>query len=191
MSNKKKIFAVCGSTKKASLNLSLIHAIAALTNADFELTICNELAQIPHFNPDLDTDTPPEEVQSFRHKLRAADGVLICTPEYAMGVPGTLKNALDWTVSSCEFSQKPVALITASSLGEKAHASLLETLRIIESNVTDETQMIIPFVKTKVASDNTIKDADTQKEIMKVMDSFKLLIEEHQIANENQPLLNL
>src|SRR5688572_1709078 len=112
----KSILAICGSTRKVSSNLQLIHAIREMAKGRFDTLVFEGLDRIPHFNPDLDTDSPPLEVKRFRESLRAAEGVLVCTPEYAMGVPGTLKNAIDWTVSSCEFSRKPVALITASSL---------------------------------------------------------------------------
>src|SRR6185437_12057031 len=138
MTNKKRVIAISGSTRKESTNLSYIHAIAELASTAFEILIFNGLSDIPHFNPDLDNENPPKPVADFRRQLSEADGILICTPEYAMGVPGTLKNAIDWTVSSCEFSHKPVALITASSVGEKGHLSLLETLRIIESDIPDE-----------------------------------------------------
>jgi NAD(P)H-dependent FMN reductase len=173
----KKIVAICGSTKEKSLNLSLIHAIADLTIADFSLTVFRDLAGIPHFNPDLDNDTPPQQVVNFRKQLRDADGILICTPEYAMGVPGSLKNAIDWTVSSCEFSHKPVALITASTQGYKGHQALLETLKIIESNISEDTQLLISFVKSKVSTDNTIKDPETLSGILKLLDAFKGLLQ--------------
>lgn len=172
MTSKKKIAAICGSTKKSSTNLRLIKAISGLTADDFEFDIINNIDQLPHFNPDLDQDTPPEQVTAFRKKLKEADAVLICTPEYAMGVPGTLKNAIDWTVSSCEFSHKPTALITASSQGFKGHASLLETLRIIESDVREETQLIISYVKTKVNPDGSIKDSATKEQVLSVMQSL-------------------
>jgi NAD(P)H-dependent FMN reductase len=83
-----------------------------------------------------------------------------------------LKNAIDWTVSSCEFSHKPVALITASSVGEKAHASLLETLRIIESKIPDGSQLLISFVKTKVNKEGRISDADTLAHVKKLVASL-------------------
>src|SRR5476649_843205 len=150
---KKKVLAICGSTRESSTNLSLIKAIAILYKDTLEISIYKGLSAIPHFNPDIDNDNPPAEVAAFRGELKAADGILICTPEYAMGVPGTLKNAIDWTVSSCEFSHKPAALITASSQGKKGHASLLETLKIIEATITDETQLVISFAKTKVKGD--------------------------------------
>lgn len=83
------------------------------------------------------------------------------------------KNAIDWTVSSCEFSQKPTALITASSQGEKAHHSLLETLRIIESNITEDTQLLISYIKTKVNQDNKITDEATLSSVLQVLEVFK------------------
>ena len=181
---KKKILAICGSTRKTSSNLNLINSIIDLTLHRFEVSIFEGLDCIPHFNPDLDNDTPPEMVKDFRKQLKEADGILICTPEYAMGVPGTLKNAIDWTVSSCEFSHKPVALITASSLGENAHESLLKTLKIIESNITDQTQLVISYVKTKVSKDNTIIDSNTLAQVNSVMNSFEQLITEaHSVIN--------
>jgi len=178
---KKKILAICGSTRRTSSNLNLINAIKDLAQANFVLTIFEGLTEIPHFNPDLDNETPPETVKSFRKQLREADGILISTPEYAMGVPGTLKNAIDWTVSSCEFSHKPVTLITASSLGENAHESLLKTLRIIESNITDETQLVISYVKTKVSRDNKITDNPTLEQVNSVLNSFDELISKSKV----------
>ena len=74
-----------------------------------------ELADVPPFNPDLDTDTAPVEVVRFRAALEACDAILICSPEYAHGVSGVLKNALDWVVGSGELMDKPIALINASS----------------------------------------------------------------------------
>ncbi len=177
MTKKQKILAICGSTNEHSINKSLIHAIADLTADYFDLTIFEGIAQIPHFIPALDNDTPPPTVVAFRALLQAADGILICTPEYAMGVPGTLKNAIDWIVSSCGFCYKPVALITASTHGLKGHQSLVETLRVIESDITDNTQLVISYVKSKVSKDSKITDAETQEKVMLVMLALKYLIE--------------
>jgi NAD(P)H-dependent FMN reductase len=88
-----------------------------------------------------------------------------------MGVPGTLKNALDWTVSSMEFSQKPVALITASSDGKRGHCSLLETLRIIESDIPDSSQLLISFIKTRIRDDKII-DAGTLGQVKDLIESL-------------------
>lgn len=97
-----------------------------------------------------------------------------------MGVPGTLKNAIDWIVSSCGFCYKPVALITASTHGLKGHQALLETLRIIESDITEEMQLVISFVKAKVSKDGRITDQETQEKVLAVVLALKDLIKSKQ-----------
>lgn len=176
MDEKKKIIAVSGSTRKNSTNLYLINAIINLTAGIFNIEIFKGLSELPHFNPDTDIDNPPKQVIEFRNQLREADGILICTPEYAMGVPGTLKNAIDWTVSSSEFYHKPTALITASSLGEKGHASLLDTLKMIEANITDKTQLLISYAKTKITDDSKIVDNKTLMEVTLLLNSFDFIL---------------
>ncbi len=165
------VVAICGSTRTSSSNLNLIKAISELFRDTLSIRLLGDLSSIPHFNPDLDAAQPPQVVIDFRNQLKLADGILICTPEYAMGVPGTLKNAIDWTVSSMEFSKKPTVLITASSLGEKGHASLLETLRVIEADISDDIQLLIPHIKTKMKGE-TITDTSTQEKVNSVMQAL-------------------
>jgi NAD(P)H-dependent FMN reductase len=171
MSNRIKVLAVSGSTRQQSTNLNLIRAIDNLFTEKLQIELFEGIGAIPHFNPDLDTDSPPQEVVHWRNKVRAAQGVLICTPEYAMGVPGSLKNAIDWTVSSMEFSHRPVALITASLNGEKGHASLMETLKIIESTMAPGCDLVIPFAKTKVKG-SEITDKETLSQVSILMNNF-------------------
>ena len=172
MTSRKKILASSGSLRQNSTNLNLIKAIIELYSEKLDIKIFEGLSDIPHFNPDLDNDSPPNKIIDFRRQLNEVDGVLICTPEYAMGVPGTLKNAIDWTVSSCEFSHKPVALITASSDGQKGHRSLLETLKVIECDIPDDSQLLISFVKTKVSNEEKITDRPTLEQVKKLMSSL-------------------
>jgi NAD(P)H-dependent FMN reductase len=182
MYTKKKILAICGSTKHSSSNLRLIHAMAALVSDRMEFTVFNRIDTIPHFNPDLDTEEVPVNVIEFRTLLRNADGILICTPEYAMGVPGSLKNAMDWTVSSMEFSGKPVALITAATSGEKAHQSMMATLNVIEAEITDATQLLIPFINTRINQAAEIADPGTLKAVLKLLEAFEALVNNHLLA---------
>jgi len=184
MTDKLKILAISGSTRKSSSNLNLIKAIADLSLGSFVISIFKGLTELPHFNPDLDNENVPHQVTNFRRQIREADAVLFCSPEYAIGVPGTLKNAIDWTISSMDFSQKPVALITASLSGEKAHNSLLGTLLIIEAKMTIDTQLLISSVKKKVGSDCKILDAETLDAINKLMQSLIEIIK-----NEKEELL--
>lgn len=180
MGGKIKLLAICGSTRQASSNLTLIRVIADLANELFELTLFDDLTALPHFNPDLDAAHTPDTVNQFKHSLSAADAVLICTPEYAAGVPGILKNALDWTVSSMEFSGKPVALITASLSGKKAHESLLGTLLIIEAKMTAATHLLISFIKSKVHEDGTITNEGTLNDLRELMNSLAELVQNKQ-----------
>lgn len=174
MTHKIKVLAICGSTRQYSSNHNIIKAFTALSNDIFDVQLYDGLTQLPHFNPDEDLapDSAPGPVQDFRRQLEGADAVLISTPEYAIGVPGTLKNAIDWTVSSMHFSKKPVALITAGTSGHKAHQSLLGTLLIIESRISEATQVVVSSVRTKVNDQGVITDEVTLTDIRKLIQSL-------------------
>lgn len=172
MASAQKILAICGSTRAQSSNLYLINAIRLLLPPGFDLSLYDGLATLPQFNPDIDApQAAPAVVASFRQLVVKSDGVLICTPEYAHGIPGSLKNAIDWTVSQAIFSGKPTALITASTDGRTAHTSLLEVLQVLEAHKVDQLQLLISFVKTKV-NEQGITDPNTKKEIEELIDTF-------------------
>ncbi len=173
---KKKIFAICGSTRANSANLQLLKAIAALSANEFEIEIYDQLAVLPHFNPDIDNETPPEEVTTLREKIKACDGVLICTPEYVFSLPGSLKNAIEWMVSTTLFSHKPTAIITASGLGERAHESLQLIMKTIEAKMTAQTQLHISGVRSKVNANGEIIDESTLNKINELIASFSGLL---------------
>lgn len=132
--------------------------------------ICIELysgvGTLPHFNDPQDI---PESVVDFRIKIRNAHAVLIVTPEYAFGVPGSLKNALDWTVSSGEFIDKPVGLVTASSQGEHGHAALLLILKAISARVVPQATRLIPFVRSRLDAQGNIKDSTLSNDLMQAL----------------------
>jgi len=140
-----RILAISGSLRASSTNTALVRAIAALALENMEITIYDGLADLPHFSPDLDTDDPPASVRTLRTLLQAVDGVLICTPEYAFGVPGVLKNALDWLVSGVEIYGKPVALLNPSPQSLFAHPQLIETLRVMNAMVIEEACLTLPI----------------------------------------------
>ncbi len=133
------------------------------------IEVYSGVGTLPHFN---DSQDIPEAVLRFRDKVENADAVLICTPEYAFGVPGSLKNALDWTVSSGEFIEKPVGLITASSQGEKGHAALLLTLTAISSKIIGEACVLISFVRSKLDAAGNLKDASVSNDLKKALSAL-------------------
>jgi len=168
----KNILAISGSLRQGSSNHAILQYLGSQVPADVEYTIYNDLAQIPAFDPGLDTDNPPISVAVLRKLLTDADGLIICTPEYAFGVPGSLKNMLDWLVSSSTLVDKPVALITASLGGEYAHASLLLTLGALSANVIADATLLIQFIRSKMDSDRKVKDAGTVKDLQEVLIAF-------------------
>jgi len=131
-----RVLAISGSLRSGSSNTILLRAAAGLAPRGLSVTLYEGLADLPHFNPDLDDEAnPPPQVREFRDALRAADGLMICSPEYAHGVPGSLKNALDWVVGSGELSGKPVALINASPRATHAQESLREIIATMDARI--------------------------------------------------------
>ena len=173
-----KILAISGSLRARSTNLTIINQIARRFADRIEVSVYDGLARLPHFNPDLEAGAPIAEVEDFRRRVRAADGVLICTPEYVFSIPGALKNALEWTVGTGDFAGVPVALITASSLGEKTHESLLLVLKTIEARITEHTALLISGARTKLNSEGKISDAPTIEALNLVIESFLRTIDE-------------
>lgn len=169
---KKKVLAISGSTRKSSSNLLLIKAIAALSLKDLDIKVYNKLSQLPHFNPDVDDTNLPELIEEFRNEINEADGVLICTPEYVYSLPGSLKNAIEWTVSTILFLNKPVALITASGLGEKAHESLQLIMKTVGAEFSEQTQLLIQGARSKVNSNEEIIDETTLIQVKKLISAF-------------------
>jgi chromate reductase, NAD(P)H dehydrogenase (quinone) len=133
-----RILAISGSLRSRSSNTAVLRVAQSLAPSDVEIILYEGLATLPHFNPDLDDDNPPPSVRELRSEVGLADGLLISSPEYAHGVPGSLKNALDWLVASVEFPGKAVALLNASPRATHAHSQLAETLMTMAARLIPE-----------------------------------------------------
>ena len=168
----KKIVAMVGSLSSKSANLTVVEHIAGISSDRFSLDQYDGIRHLPQFNPDFETDSPPMDVVKLRRTIANADGVLICTPEYVFGVPGALKNALDWTVSTTLFREKPVAVIIASLSGEKAFESLLLTLKTLEAKISDGCALLISHIKAKIGPDGKINHEQTLADLNALVDSF-------------------
>jgi chromate reductase len=110
-----RILAISGSLRSQSTSTSLLRAVALIAPPECEIVLYKELNLIPPFNPDLETQGSVSVMDRFRSALQASAAVVISSPEYARGVPGVLKNALDWVVGSGELSEKMVVMVNASS----------------------------------------------------------------------------
>ena len=159
-----KILAISGSLRARSSNTEVLRALSLVT--EHEVIMYDRLGELPHFNPDLDDEgaTAPLAVEELRRLVADADRVVICTPEYAHGVPGSLKNALDWLVSSPAMVGKEVTIINASSRSTFASASLAETLRTMSATLVPDGPRLVPMdgrrmTASQIASDRDIADA--------------------------------
>jgi len=132
-----KILALCGSLRAVSTNRAALEACRLLAPAGTEVTIFDGIDKLPHFNPDLDCDPLPEKVAELRRLIGAYDRLLISSPEYAHGMAGSLKNALDWLVGSLEFPETEVVLINTSPRAEHAQAQLREVLTTMSADLRE------------------------------------------------------
>ena len=147
------LLAISGSLRAASGNTALLRAAIACAPAGVQISLYEDLGHLPIFNPDDDSH-PSVYVQALRGRIARVDGLLIASPEYAHGVTGAIKNALDWLVSCESFVDKPVLLFNTGNGAVHAHAALLETLRTMSAKLYVPSAADFPLPRTpKVAID--------------------------------------
>jgi chromate reductase len=154
-----KILAISGSLSRTSSNTELLRAAARLGSESASVEVYQGMASIPLFNVDLDLEPAPSAVTDFRARLAASDAVIISSPEYAHGISGVLKNALDWTVSSGDFYQKPIAVFNASPRASIAQESLMEVLRTMGSTIVEGASLAVPLLGKHLDAEGIIADA--------------------------------
>lgn len=176
---KKKIFAINGSAGSNTANSRLLQKLASMEKEEFEWKLFDGLKTLPHFDPDLSIENTPSSIVQFREEVQAADGVLICAPEYVFSIPSGLKNVLEWCVSTTVFFEKPVCLITASAHGVKAHEELQLIMKTIGASFTPDTTLLVQGVKSKFNEDG-LTDEQTEQALQKLMAAFAALISDHQ-----------
>jgi len=160
-----RILAISGSLRPGSSADAVITAAISRFPPQATVVRYEGLAGLPHFN---DSQSPPQQVIDFRQQIALADGVLIVSPEYAFGVPGSLKNALDWTVSSGEWVNKPLALITAATGGQNAHAAWQLIFTALSANLAPGAALLISFIRSKMSAAAIVTDPATLDDIGKV-----------------------
>jgi chromate reductase, NAD(P)H dehydrogenase (quinone) len=144
-----KLLAISGSLRAASHNTAVLVAAKRLAPDGIAIDLFDGIGELPFFNSDLETpERLPETVSMFRQIVGATDGLLISSPEYARGVSGVMKNALDWLVGSSEFPGKSVALINTSPRATHALAALTLTLETMSANVVRDASITLPLLGT-------------------------------------------
>lgn len=167
-----RILAILGSLRRRSANRALLRAAVSDAPASLQIAVYDSLAELPHFNPDLEPERgkPPPPVSDFRAHLQASEAVLIVSPEYAHSLPGAVKNALDWVVGSGELANKPVGLISTSTVstgGARAQIALTTTLLAQAANVV--AWLTVPAVLSKLDDSGELSHAATRRRVRETL----------------------
>lgn len=153
--NVPEILAIAGSLRQGSMNAAALRAAAVGARRDgIAVTIDSTLRALPHFDPDMESE-PPEAVVGFRAACERAAGVLLAVPEYAFGIPGSFKNALDWTVGATSLNRKPVSVLSVAPPGRGAHMreALAHVLTAIDADAVFRS---VPIALTDIDPDGEI-----------------------------------
>jgi chromate reductase len=170
-----QILAISGSLRRASLNTALLRAAARLAPSGMRIALFGDLGLLPLFNPDIEATDPPAVA-----RLLAADGVLIASPEYAHGVTGAMKNALDWMVGCETFVNKPVALLNASPRAVHAQASLKETITTMSARIVDEASIAVPVLGAKLDEAGIVSHSEISAALREALQVFQAAIAGYQ-----------
>jgi NAD(P)H-dependent FMN reductase len=155
-----RLLTVSGSLRSGSSNSTLLAAAARVAPGDVDVTSYEWLAALPAFSPDAEEgaeETPPA-VAAWRGALAAADAVLFSSPEYAHGIPGAFKNALDWVVGSGELVDKRVGLLSPSAMSQFAHPQIVEVLTTMSAVVVPRATVVIDLPRRGLDVDGLVRD---------------------------------
>ena len=167
-----KILTISGSLRSSSSNSRLLRAAARLAPAGGVLAPFEGIDALPFFSPDRDVEPLPAAVVALRAAVRGARGVIISSPEYAHGVPGAMKNALDWLVSGAEIPGMPVALFNASPRSVHAQAQLAETLRTMSAVLVDEACIAVPLAGRPLDEDGIVADPEIAEPVRRAIEAL-------------------
>ncbi len=164
------VLGIVGSLRKASFNRMLLDVAVGLAPAGMDITVFAGLGDIPPYNEDLRGDGDPAAAVALADAVRAADAVLIATPEYNYSIPGVLKNAIDWASRAPEqpFKDKPIAIMGAAmgALGTaRAQYHLRQSFVFLEANVLTRPEVFIGGAHTKFDENGALND-DTAKDLI-------------------------
>ncbi len=176
------ILALSGSLRAASINSMLLRAAARLAPREISVSIFTSLGELPLFNPDLQEHLPAS-VLSFHRAVARADALLIASPEYAHGVTGAIKNALDWLVGFEPFTCKFVAVLNTSPRAHHADDALRETLRTMGAVIVAPASICVPLLGARLDEPGILATpaiADAVQACLRAL--------EHAVASRREPL---
>lgn len=173
---KLSVLGISGSLRRGSYNSGLLRAAQALAPEGLAIDI-GDIAAIPLYNGDVEQEGFPESVQAFRERIRAADALLIVTPEYNYSVPGVLKNAIDWASRPPHqpFVHKPIAIMGTSPGGfgtTRAQHHLRQVFVGVGGHVLAKPEVMVPGAASKFDDKGNLNDEDTKKFVASLLAGF-------------------
>ncbi|MGX9415718.1 NADPH-dependent FMN reductase [Vibrio sp. WJH972] len=153
-----KFFALSGSLRKGSYNSAALKSLVK-TSPDHIDIVIGDISQLPLFNPDLECEAIPA-LDEIKSQLKFSAGIIISSPEYAHGISAPMKNALDWLVSSYEFSDIPIMLINTSPRAIHAIESLKEVLTTMSGIIIESAYVSVPLLGTDLVDGDIDKDSE-------------------------------
>lgn len=173
------VLALSGSLRAASHNSALLRALARVAPPGVTVEVYRGLGELPLFNPDLEA-TQPAPVEQLRRRINGADALVIASPEYAHGVSGVMKNALDWMVGNESFVGKPVALLNAAPRATLAQAALRETLVTMTARLVDDACAALPILGSRLDEDGIVGQTEIRAELLRVLSALRAAVESHE-----------
>jgi NAD(P)H-dependent FMN reductase len=166
-----QILALSGSLRAESMNSALLRAAARLAPVGVRVNVYEQLGALPLFNPDSESQLPAP-VAHFHALVESSDAVMIASPEYAHGVTGTIKNALDWLVSFEPFVNKPVAVLNASPRARHADTALREILKTMAAVIVEPASITIPILSSGLTEIGMVYDPAVSDLIMRALSAL-------------------
>ncbi|MCB0062188.1 MAG: NAD(P)H-dependent oxidoreductase, partial [Caldilineaceae bacterium] len=158
------------SLRHASYNTAALRALQILAPAAVKITLAN-IGELPLFNPDRAEESIPS-LAVLKAALRQASGLIIASPEYAHGISGPLKNALDWLVSGEEFPAIPIMLVNTSPRAHHALDALKEVLRTMSGKLVDAAEVAIPLLGSGLDANGIVADPAMTKTLQSALHAF-------------------
>jgi NAD(P)H-dependent FMN reductase len=169
-----RVLAISGSLRQGSTNTAALEALAMIAPEGVRVLVYRDLARLPPYNPDDDVDDQPkpELVRTFRAMVGACDAVVIAAPEYAHGVPGVFKNALDWLVASETFAGRKVVLINTAPRAFHAQSNLREILATMSARFLPDAFVALPLTGRAITADELVADETCVRRLGHVLDAL-------------------
>lgn len=170
-----RLLALSGSLRSASYNTAALKALEHLAPTNIVLTI-GSIAELPLFNPDREGERIPA-LEELVSSLKLADGLIIASPEYAHGITGPMKNALDWLVGGFEFPNKPIMLVNTSPRALHAQQALREVLNTMSGKIIDQACVSIPLLGSELGTEGIIANKEISLALQSGLERFYLAVE--------------